>query len=263
MAVECGLEPELPEVEFTDNCTSSLNITYDEEIIENTYNAFSYDIVRTWTATDNCFNAQTVTQTVHMINTVESYKEVHYICINEEPVDLNWLIDNDYGGTWSGDMQVLDQNNMLDPTIVPEGSYTFDYTGSLNECVFDMQLTIVVNDDCIDYPCVKTWKDVKISKLVTPNGDFKNDVFEVSYELNPELDPDDICDIKTVVTVFNRWGSKVFESRDYTNTWGGESPGASLGAAQKLPAGTYYYVIDLVNSGLKPKQGYILLGVEE
>ena len=121
---------------------------------------------------------------------------------------------------------------------------------------------INVNDDCIEYPCIKSINDVNISILVTPNDDFKNETFDVSYILNPAVDDEFACDIKTVVKIFNRWGTKVYQSNDYANNWKGESPSGSIGLSDKLPAGTYYYVVNLVNSGIKPIQGYILLGTE-
>jgi gliding motility-associated-like protein len=45
-----------------------------------------------------------------------------------------------------------------------------------------------------------------------------------------------------VVSIFNRWGDKVWEGHPYDNTkvvWRGHNQGG-----QPLPAGTYYYVID-------------------
>ena len=104
--------------------------------------------------------------------------------------------------------------------------------------------------------------DVDISKLVTPNGDLKNQSFNVAFVLNPIADARNNCDIIVTVKIFNRWGTKVFESRDYKNDWMGTS-GGGIGAAEVLPTGTYYYVITLENSGLKPIQGYILLGTDQ
>jgi hypothetical protein len=48
--------------------------------------------------------------------------------------------------------------------------------------------------------------------------------------------------------VFNRWGNKVFESKNYNNDWDGGG----------LPAGTYYYILDL-KDGSKPIQRDVLL----
>lgn len=47
--------------------------------------------------------------------------------------------------------------------------------------------------------------------IFTPNGDGKNDAFEVEPAL-----------VGSSLQVFNRWGQKVFESKDYQNNWKGD-----------------------------------------
>ena len=143
------------------------------------------------------------------------------------------------------------------------GDYDFTYTTTYNDCFNIHQISINVNDDCIEYPCIKSPFDVTISKLVTPDGDLKNETFEVAYILNDEVDDQSQCDIITTVKMFSRWGNKVFESNEYYNDWKGVAPSSAFGKADKLPAGTYYYVINLINSGLKPIQGYIYLGTDK
>ena len=46
------------------------------------------------------------------------------------------------------------------------------------------------------------------------------------------------------VLIFNRWGAEIFKSTPYRNDWGGQvtAPGAMPG---DLPAGTYFYQLDL------------------
>jgi gliding motility-associated-like protein len=66
----------------------------------------------------------------------------------------------------------------------------------------------------------------------TPNGDGVNDLWKIP---NMEYFP------KSTVEVFNRNGQKVFRSIGYPVPWDGRYNGAAL------PAGVYYYVIDLKN----------------
>ena len=67
--------------------------------------------------------------------------------------------------------------------------------------------------------------------VITPNFDGKNDLFEIDYlEL---VYPD--CK----VTIFNRWGSVVYESVGYKDPWDGTFKG------EDLPMGTYFYKIEL------------------
>ncbi|GAB3578989.1 gliding motility-associated C-terminal domain-containing protein [Hymenobacter daeguensis] len=62
--------------------------------------------------------------------------------------------------------------------------------------------------------------------VITPNGDRQNDFFVIE---NIERHP------KTALTIFNRWGQKLYHSDDYRNTYDGEAAGA----------GTYYYLCRL------------------
>jgi len=101
-------------------------------------------------------------------------------------------------------------------------------------------------------PCGE--EDLKISKAVTPNGDGFNEFFTVGGV--------DECGFIIDVKLFNRWGAIVYESSDYQNDWNGFSPTTSVGGSDQLPNGTYYYVVVLKNSGLKPFSGPIYLGTK-
>ncbi|RYE16055.1 MAG: gliding motility-associated C-terminal domain-containing protein, partial [Sphingobacteriales bacterium] len=71
---------------------------------------------------------------------------------------------------------------------------------------------------------------VKVRNAFTPNGDGNNDLWQVY---------DDYGCLKNItVHVFNRYGNKVFESRDYRNNWNGTYSG------KPVPDATYYAVID-------------------
>ncbi|WP_316797879.1 gliding motility-associated C-terminal domain-containing protein [Pedobacter frigidisoli] len=69
---------------------------------------------------------------------------------------------------------------------------------------------------------------LRIPNVFTPNGDGKNDTFYLenlsAFEFND-------------VTVINRWGSTVFQSKGYLNDW--TAPG--------LSDGTYFYVVKVKN----------------
>ncbi|QNH61684.1 gliding motility-associated C-terminal domain-containing protein [Hymenobacter sediminicola] len=64
--------------------------------------------------------------------------------------------------------------------------------------------------------------------VITPNGDGRNDVFEIQ---NLERHPN------TQLTIFNRWGRQLYYSADYRNDYGGES----------TSAGMYYYLCQLAD----------------
>lgn len=76
----------------------------------------------------------------------------------------------------------------------------------------------------------------------TPNGDGINDTWVVPYlQACPNAH----------VTIFNRWGSKVFETKKnyYEHPWTGKSK-----TGGELPMGTYYYVIEYNDSNETPTQ---------
>lgn len=102
---------------------------------------------------------------------------------------------------------------------------------------------------------------VFVYNAVSPNNDGKNDYFKIDGIQNH---PDNR------VTIYNRWGAKVFETTNYDskgNVFEGycQSQGRSEAANDnKLPAGTYFYVLiyELKNEGNSrhvEKVGYLYL----
>ncbi len=84
----------------------------------------------------------------------------------------------------------------------------------------------------------------------SPDGDGLNDNFEiVGIENYPG----------NFFHVFNRWGNVVYEKRDYDNSWDG-TPNQTkfIIGKDKVPAGTYFYLLDL-GSLDKPRTGYIII----
>jgi gliding motility-associated-like protein len=74
---------------------------------------------------------------------------------------------------------------------------------------------------------------VNVRNAFTPNGDGINDLWLV-YDQNFCL----LNGNAAVVTVFNRYGTKVFESKTYDNRWNGTYNG------KPLPDGTYFAIIE-------------------
>jgi gliding motility-associated-like protein len=83
--------------------------------------------------------------------------------------------------------------------------------------------------------------------LITPNGDAQNDYFHIE-----NIDRLNYKGAK--VTILNRWGSIVWEGKNYDNVnvrW----VGLDL-EQKKLPAGTYYYNIEVIGTS---KTGFVEL----
>jgi gliding motility-associated-like protein len=84
----------------------------------------------------------------------------------------------------------------------------------------------------------------------SPNGDNINDLFVIQGL--PETG-------ENAITIFNRWGNKVYQHSNYNNSWDGTPNVSGTLGKDKLPQGTYYYVLDLKDSGIKPIAGFVIL----
>ncbi|MCB9293599.1 MAG: gliding motility-associated C-terminal domain-containing protein [Lewinellaceae bacterium] len=115
----------------------------------------------------------------------------------------------------------LDCPDCPDPVVTPDSSVTYLVIGiDENGCRDTASLFVEVLDK--DAPLIDP------VNTITPNGDGVNDFFVI-----PELAfyPDH------KLSIFNRWGDVVYESRDYQGDWDGTYKG------KELPAGTYLYVL--------------------
>ena len=124
-------------------------------------------------------------------------------------------------------------------TSISNGS-TLSYTTPASEGNYGVQ--VVITDSCgyqqsdiqiinVLPPC-----QIVIPNVITPNGDAANDYFKIK---NIEYHPN------TSVTIFDRWGKKVFESTNYNNEWKGDG----------VSDGTFFYVIEVPDD--KKYSGFI------
>ncbi|WP_200831827.1 gliding motility-associated C-terminal domain-containing protein, partial [Aquimarina sp. AU474] len=96
---------------------------------------------------------------------------------------------------------------------------------------------------------------VTVFSGLSPNGDGVNDVFMI----------DGIERFENKLEIYNRWGVKVFESKNYgrnDNFFSGISNGrTTISDKDQLPVGTYYYVLEYVlGSGeRKSRMGYLYI----
>ncbi|NJL75037.1 MAG: gliding motility-associated C-terminal domain-containing protein [Saprospiraceae bacterium] len=76
--------------------------------------------------------------------------------------------------------------------------------------------------------------------VITPNGDGKNENFEIKcIEFYSE----------TNIQIFSRWGQLVFFADNYDGTWSGRDMDGTL-----LPDGAYFYVLQFIDIDDKMKQ---------
>jgi gliding motility-associated-like protein len=93
------------------------------------------------------------------------------------------------------------------------------------------------------------WRDFEAPQGFSPNGDGINDYFEI-------LDVEQYPNAK--LTVYNRWGAEVFHSDHYHNEWDGRATNTIFGN-NVLPAGTYFYILELGDGKSEPFTGYVYI----
>jgi gliding motility-associated-like protein len=75
---------------------------------------------------------------------------------------------------------------------------------------------------------------LKIPGGFSPNGDGINDFFAIENALGKVIN----------LEVYNRWGNRIYRSKDYKNTWDGRTT-EGIYVGSEVPVGTYYYTITI------------------
>ncbi|WP_409557570.1 Calx-beta domain-containing protein [Allomuricauda sp. SCSIO 65647] len=252
ITIMCGDDvPEVPELTFMGGCGNyQVDFTEDTVFSDDTDD---YMITRTWEVTDSCGNMATFEQVIFVMQ--PQLEEVTIeICVEDDPIDLIDHLPESFDT--NGVFEVMNGNVILDgstfnPANLEVGDYLISYSSTEGTCKYYVDFTIKVDSDCV--PCGRD--EIQVSKTVTANGDGINDVFEITGV--------EYCNYTFNVMLFNRWGDKVFESRNYENNWGGFSPNNSFGNSGMLPAGTYYYIISVNEADFEPINGFIYLGTSK
>ncbi|MBL0055333.1 MAG: gliding motility-associated C-terminal domain-containing protein [Chitinophagaceae bacterium] len=145
-------------------------------------------------------------------------------------------LEGSYSGTitgfsWSPPAFISDIRS-LRPVVTPPGDATYILNVSSRACP--------VATDTVQ---VKWYKALYVPNAFSPNGDGKNDNWYIpALGAYPDFE----------LSVFNRFGQKVFESRKDNRPWDGRMKGSDL------PVGTYVYFIRL-NVGDETLSGTVIL----
>ncbi|MDB4999110.1 MAG: hypothetical protein JWR76_187 [Mucilaginibacter sp.] len=90
---------------------------------------------------------------------------------------------------------------------------------------------------------VRVFKKITIPNTFSPNNDGVNDLWNIDQLITYP---------KSVLTIFTRDGRQVYRSIGYTQSWNGNYQ------RQVLPAGVYYYTIDLKNN-TSIRSGWVMM----
>lgn len=118
--------------------------------------------------------------------------------LNETVIFTNISSGNFINSEW-----LIDGQNFL----IYEPTYSFSLSG-------DYPVTLIISDSnsCVDSVTyfISIINEIKIPNIFSPNSDNSNDYFEI-LGLFPN----------STLLIYNRWGTLVYESKDYDNLWNG------------------------------------------
>ena len=92
--------------------------------------------------------------------------------------------------------------------------------------------------------------DIVAHNGISPNGDNMNDYFKIT---NIQF-----IEPNNTVSIYNRWGDKVFEMKDYDNLNPARRFNGESDSGKELPSGVYFYKITF-DSGRESMDGYLTL----
>lgn len=140
--------------------------------------------------------------------------------IEGQTVTLEGQVSGDHAKYLWSPADYLDDPAQLNPVATPPHDITYTLTAwSENGCTGGAQEV-----------AIHVLKKLVIPNTITPNGDGINDIWNIAaLDTYPAA----------TVYVFNRYGGKVYSGTGDRKSWDGRYNGAYV------PAGVYYYVIDL------------------
>ena len=127
----------------------------------------------------------------------------------------------------------MDDATDLEPHVNPDADITY-------------KLEVISNDGCgtaIDSVKVSVFNDIYIPNAFSPNGDGKNDTWNIPVlQVYANVD----------ILVFNRWGAVVYHAKNNSSPWDGRFKGSDL------PVGIYPYIIQVKDIGIK-RTGWVMI----
>ena len=150
-------------------------------------------------------------------------------------VRIHYLPSSD--GSWSGLANWSNTQNLWQNTGETNSDAITNYS-------FVEKAAWSINSKYHPYLLINVGDELVIPNVFTPNGDGVNDIYFVSSKGLTEFN----------ITIVNRWGNVVFESKDAMSGWDGTSNGV------KCTDGTYFYILNAKSQSKEyKKHGHITL----
>jgi len=172
--------------------------------------------------------------------------------------DFNGDTETQVTLTWDQESNIDDLvNNLLNLRVVGwsiadnqwKDLGNTNFTGTLNEGTIT-SATFNPNDyEIITFGSLIGSDGIVIYNLFSPNSDGVNDVFVI----------EGLNFFSNTLEIYNRWGHVIYKRTNYQNDWNGTAEGSRiLNKGEKLPTGTYFYVLKLPEDNTT-KTGWIYL----
>ncbi len=181
-------------------------------------------------------------KTITITYVPEILSEIKSECINTNytltvnPIGNSFNLNNTY--IWKDKL-----GNIITGSTTPSFNVTqYIESTTLNESVpLTYSVEITTPEGCkSSQTFIITDLYCQIQKGISPNGDGKNEFFDLNN-----------FDVK-VFSIFNRYGVKVYVKSGYKNEWTGQTDSGEI-----LPDGTYFYNIEFGNNEIKTGWVYI------
>ena len=220
-------------IQFTDESVGAVQWHWDfgdgnTSDVRNPSHAFSYAgnfsiwLEVTGTAPTNCKNRADKPLYI----TVHQTPDASFTA-NPTTVQLPFNTVQFVNTSWAGDFVSWDFGNGATSTLnTPVTQYP-------DSGIYTVLLTVTTNYGCTDKATetiqVLEQMSMFIPNTFTPDGDINNETFLIATKGLKEFE----------LTIFDRWGSKVFATRDPDYRWDGRRPNG-----EQFPMGVYSYIIN-------------------
>ncbi|MCJ0743663.1 PKD domain-containing protein [Pedobacter montanisoli] len=186
-----------------------------------------FDIKVVFTTDHACTDEKTFSIEVNENPQIIKGDDMHIILGGEKKFNVG-VTGNKLIYKWSPS-DGLSSDTELNPVASPDKTTTYTLEVKSDKCTTYKTFNVFVHEN------------PDIPNVFSPNGDGKNDTWNIKY-------------LETIkegtVTIFNRYGQKVFFAKPYTTPWDGRFNGIDV------PVGVYYYIIE-PNNGRKRYTGSV------
>ncbi|WP_298138529.1 gliding motility-associated C-terminal domain-containing protein [Flavobacterium sp.] len=163
------------------------------------------------------------------------------VVVNSSPTDLDISVSDVFNQTSQGTIVINGVTNGVSPYAysLNGGSFSNSTTYS-NLAPGNYTITVQDSNGCEYEESVTIISNCMFPNGISPNGDTKNDTFNLSG-----------CNVKKL-ELFNRYGMKINSYENYTDEWFGRSSNGD-----DLPEGTYFYIAEITDGTTKTGWVYV------